>query len=218
MEGLRQRAEKIHKRKASEPNRLSQEETQRLIHELEVHQIELELQNEELRRLHLEAEESRNRFSDLYDFAPVGYLTVDETGQVTGANLTSAEMLGVKRDELIGTRMENFAVEEDRDFFYLQLRMILNTNIPLHFEARIKRRENDSQFHGHLECRPVSADGGNATRIRITVTDITERKQTEEQLKQSMGGKRVPHKGNPPPDEEQYGQYYQPAPVAMRRH
>ncbi len=72
-----------------------------LVHELRVHQVELEMQNEELRRAQAEIEESRARYADLYDFAPVGYLTLDERGLVMEANLTLAKQLGIERTHLI---------------------------------------------------------------------------------------------------------------------
>ena len=98
---LRTRAEEKARREAS-PARApreapSAEELQRLIHELQVHQVELEMQNEELRRSQSELEVSRARYFDLYDLAPVGYLTLDERGSILEANLTAATLFGVER-------------------------------------------------------------------------------------------------------------------------
>ena len=79
---LRRKAEQTLESSMLPPEKLSTEDAQRLIHELRVHQIELEMQNEELRRVQNELEISRSRYADLYDFAPVGYLTLKKNGQI----------------------------------------------------------------------------------------------------------------------------------------
>ena len=98
---LRRKAEEFSlKSEAGSLERLAQlpiEETSRVVHELRVHQIELEMQNEELRRTHQELEEEHERYLDLYDFAPVGYCTLSEQGQIIKLNLTAATMLDMPR-------------------------------------------------------------------------------------------------------------------------
>src|SRR5271157_3652571 len=116
---LRLRAEEMARVKsASWPENidpLSPEETRRTLHELRVHQIELEMQNEELRRVQVELEDSRASYVDLYDFAPVGYCTLSEQGLILKANLTAASLLGVPRSALVGERFTRFIVPEDED-------------------------------------------------------------------------------------------------------
>ncbi|MEI6226457.1 MAG: PAS domain-containing protein, partial [Deltaproteobacteria bacterium] len=97
------------------------ESTAALVSQLQVHQIELEMQNEELRRAHLELEEARDRYVDLFEFAPVGYLTLDEAGQVNHANLTSATLLGVERKGLLGLPFAGFVDPSDADRWHLFL-------------------------------------------------------------------------------------------------
>ncbi len=90
-----ERAEETLLRQTGNLQELSTEDIQRLVHELRTHQIELEMQNEELRRAQIELEESRNRYSDLYDFAPIGYFTFDKNGLILEVNLTGANKLVV---------------------------------------------------------------------------------------------------------------------------
>ena len=87
---------------------LPQYEEKRLIHELQVHQVELEMQNEEMRGTQEELEESRGRYKELYDFAPVGYITLDQFGLIVEANLTAATLLNVTRAALIGKHLQSF--------------------------------------------------------------------------------------------------------------
>ena len=91
---LRKRAEKLLKSKLAVTKEILGPNTPELIHELEVHQIELEMQIEELRRNHVELTESRNRYYDLYDFAPMGYFTLDQKGRILEVNLAGANLLG----------------------------------------------------------------------------------------------------------------------------
>ena len=94
---LRKKAEKILSEKKQVPQKISSGDVEKLIHELQVHQIELEMQNDELRKAQAEIEESRSRYVDLYDFAPVGYFTLDNKGVIGEANLTGASLLGAER-------------------------------------------------------------------------------------------------------------------------
>src|SRR5450756_1015227 len=98
---------------------LSPETMRQLMHELQVHQIELEMQNDELRRVQLELEASRARYFDLYDLAPVGYLTVGESGLILEANLSAATLLGVSRSELVKRPLNRFIIKAQQDIYYL---------------------------------------------------------------------------------------------------
>src|SRR5580658_6763594 len=107
---LRESARKIAKLPAGDMHSLA--------HELHVHQMELEMQNEELRRVQLELEASRDHYSALYDFSPVGYLKLSEEGIVREANLTLAGQLGLNRSEVIGKRFSRFLAPEAQDVFH----------------------------------------------------------------------------------------------------
>lgn len=138
---LRKQAEKIlmEQRIVSPGNLkdLSIEEIQRAFHELQVHQIELELQNEELRRIQNDLEVARTRYLNLYDLAPIGYCTISETGLILEANLTAARLLGVEREELIRQLLSRFIFNEDQNRYY-QLRKRL-------FETFSVLRQNPRQ-------------------------------------------------------------------------
>src|SRR5262252_8538565 len=128
---LREQAEAAWQGRHRDPAAIAPEYAVALLHELEVHQIELELQNEELRRAQIELEESRDQLresrdelSDLYDFAPVGYLTLREDTVILRANLRAGVLLGVERDALIGKRFTRFLARESQDGFYLYWRAL----------------------------------------------------------------------------------------------
>jgi len=146
-----------------------------LLHELQVHQIELEMQNDELRRMHVALEESRDRYIDLYDYAPVGYLTLTHDGLIAKINLTATELLGVDRKILLSRRFATLVTPKDVDKWYVFFSNVIKHNKRLNIELMLKSC-NDTEFPALLDC--VCA---NST-LRITLTDITEIKQAETAL------------------------------------
>ena len=127
--GLRRKAEALLREKTAQTPEdlavLSSGETQRTLHELRVHQIELEIQNEELREAQAELEASRECYFDLYDLAPVGYCTLSEKGLILEANLTAATLLGVARGTLVKQPITRFILKEDQDVYYLHRKQSL---------------------------------------------------------------------------------------------
>src|SRR5659263_48950 len=115
--GLRKLAEDALLGETDEPKELSIRDALSLIHELQVHQIELEMQNEELRRAQKELEDARNRYSNLYDFAPVGYFTFDKNGLILEVNLTGSKKLGSERNSLINKPFSLFISPDSKDVF-----------------------------------------------------------------------------------------------------
>jgi PAS domain S-box-containing protein len=101
--------------------------TGRLPHELEVHQVELEAQKEELQRIRRELQESRDRFSELYDYAPIGYLTLDREGRITQVNLAAAELLRQPRDTLVGLELSSVVEATEADRLWIQRHAALVT-------------------------------------------------------------------------------------------
>ena len=155
-----------------------------LIHELEVHQIELEMQNDELRRTQAELEKARDRYSDLYDFAPVGYFTVSEKGIIDQVNLTGAAMIGTERSALIGNPFTGFVLRDDQDIFYKLRRRLLETETPHACELRLVKKDGQA-FYARLECLVIKNQDDDLRQIRAAVSDISERRQAQEFLQKT---------------------------------
>ncbi len=162
---------------------LNRQTTEELIHELQVHQIELETQAEELRRSQLDLVESRDHYLDLYDFAPIGYLTLTESAMISRINLTMADLLGIERVKLVGSRFRQYIVTEDLhiwDEFFTSL---------LHADKKIittlmLRRNSISFFPARLEgMRSETGDG--IYSLRVAVSDISDIRQAERETRDS---------------------------------
>jgi PAS domain S-box-containing protein len=165
----------------NEPSNLSEislEDTNSLLHELQVHQTELEMQNEELRRIQKELEESRNRYSILYDFAPVGYFTIDKNGIICEANLTGANLLGIERGFLIGKPLSHFINREDQDSFYFHRKQVFETKERQICEVRLVRKD-DSQFYIQLESIVMHNNGSEPDKYQMIMSEINNRKLAE---------------------------------------
>jgi len=183
---LRQQAEEKLKEAPGDSEDLSGASPERmanLIHELQVHQIELEMQNDELRRIQGELEKTRDRYSHLYDFSPLGYFTLSENGILEEANLTLSSMLGLERSALIGKPFSRFALREDKDIFYKHRRRLLETEAPQSCELRLMKKYGH-EFHARIECMVIKSKGDDLRQIRAAVSDITELKQAEKTIKE----------------------------------
>ncbi len=179
---LRKRSEDALQGKTVDFQELSYKEAKRLIHELQVHQIELEMQNEELRRAQMEIEELRNNYSDLYDFAPVGYFSFDKNGLIRQVNLTGAKKLGVERNFIINKPFFLFISKDSKDVFYVHLRNVFRTGIRQVCELKVVDR-NRTQFDAQLESIFVQNGEENSGYCRSVIVDISERKNAEEMLR-----------------------------------
>jgi PAS domain S-box-containing protein len=184
---LRRRAEKIARGKAfripENMESLSVEAARQMLHELRVHQIELEMQNEELRRAHAELDAARARYFDLYDLAPVGYFTLSDQGLILEANLMAASLLGVAKDALVKQPLPRFILPEDQDIYYLHCKQLFETGAPQMCEIQMVRKDT-TVFRVRLEA--TAAQDADGRRVcRAVMSDITERKQAEEELRVS---------------------------------
>jgi len=178
---LRSRAEaKANLVDFSDPETISPDEVKRLLHELRVHQIELELQNEELRQTQLELDQSRAHYFDLYDLAPVGYLLLSEKGRITKSNLTAASLLGVTRSAMLHKPLSAFILAEDQDKYFHYRRQIKLEGGPWTSELRMLRM-NGEWFWANLETTLVQENGLGST-YRTALSNITTRKQAEAAL------------------------------------
>jgi len=156
------------------------ENTQRMLRELRVQQIELEMQNEHLRQSLEELDAARARYFSFYDLAPVGYVSVDQHGLITEANLTTANLLGVARETLLGQPFSRFIFREDADIFQQHRKQVLETSVSHACELRMVRHP-DQPFWVQLEAIAVQ-EGTETPVYRVVVSDVSARKQAEEQL------------------------------------
>jgi PAS domain S-box-containing protein len=178
---LRRRAIKTLKSRPASIERMPIEDVRGLVEELQIHEVELEMQNEELRSMQQELEQSRKKYSDLYDFAPVGYLTISEEGRILEANLTAATQLGMERSVLIGKPFNLYAAENYREDLHLHLRKVFKTGQSNTCEIKLNGR---SKIKGFVQLDSTYAEDADGQRItRTTMTDISGRKQADENLK-----------------------------------
>ena len=181
---LRKRAEEFLNKHPEAIKEITSVDVKKLVADLHVHQIELEIQNEELRRAQLELEASRDRYSDLYDFAPVGYATVSEKGLILQANLSCAAMLGIERSSLIRKPFSRFITKDDQDVFYLHQKKLFETKAKQTCELKLIRKDR-TQFYAQLESIAVKDAKGSTLQTRTTITDINDRKLAEEALRKN---------------------------------
>jgi PAS domain S-box-containing protein len=181
---LRKRAEEILGEKSEAFRALAPADIKKLIQELNVYQIELELQNEELRRTQLELQEARDKYLNLYDFAPTGYFTLDHNSLIVDVNLAGSEVLGSEKHRLIGTQFTSSISPDSQDAFYFHYRELLKTGTKSICEIKILKADG-TPFPAQLISIAMPEKNGNINQFRTAVIDITERKQMDEVLEES---------------------------------
>jgi len=179
---LRREAEKIVRESADlSPENLltlSHEETRHALHELRVHQIELEMQNKELRQTQEKLDAARARYFDLYDLAPVGYVTLSQKGTVIEANLTAATLLEVTRGALVKAPFSSFIIKEDQDIYFQFRKQLFETGKPQVCELRMVKKESPA-FLAFLEATVAQGLATGESVGRVMMSDITELKRKE---------------------------------------
>lgn len=161
-----------------------------LVEELQIHQVALEMQGEELYRSQLKLEEARDRYLDLYDFAPVGYFTINKRGIILKANLAGISLLGMGRSTLLGMPFTHFIAKEDMDLFYVHRKKLLKTGDRGTCELRVVKKD-DNRFYVRLESISIEDDNGDITEFRISMSDINEQKIATEALAASERQKAI---------------------------
>ena len=161
----------------------SADEAREILHELRVHEIELDMQNDELRRAQVALEALRARYFDLYDLAPVGYITLSQKGLILESNLTASTLLGIPRSTMVNHLFHRLLHKEDQDIHYKCNRQLFETGKSQSYEVRIIKSDGQT-FWAHLTAVFAQADQGEPT-ARIVISDITERKEAENVLRES---------------------------------
>ncbi|MBI9109547.1 MAG: PAS domain-containing protein, partial [Spirochaetales bacterium] len=176
---VREKAERIvqisTQKLSQDISKMPQDEILQTLHELRVHQIELEMQNEELRKIHLELDAARERYFDLYDLAPVGYFTISEKGLIIEANLMAADMLGVAKSALKKQLFTRFIFKEDQDAYYLHRKHLFESGEPQNCNLRMLKK-GDVVFWADLSAT-VAQDEKGLPLCRAVISNITKRKQ-----------------------------------------
>ena len=184
-QGLRQRAEaKARGKTRPQPPAtagISPAAMERTLEEMRIYQIELEMQNEELRRMQAELAASEARYASLYDQAPVGYVTLTEQGLILQANLTAASLLGVARHRLVTQPISRFILREDQDIYYLHRKQLFASGESQVCELRMVKKDQ-TFFWARLEA-VATQDAGADPICSVVLSDITRQKLTAESLR-----------------------------------
>jgi PAS domain S-box-containing protein len=188
MTDLRKRAEAFLNTNPEETPTVSTADVKKLVHELQVHQVELEMQNEELREAQTELAQSRDAYAELYDFAPVGYLTLDCNGVIVESNQTAAIMLGVGRSRLLRKKFAVFVQRDAQDEWRLFRCSILGdpcppvaSSPPATVELALHRADG-TPFAAGLDCRPRPGVTPEDGRLLMVMSDVSARKEAENKV------------------------------------
>ncbi len=184
-QNLRQTAEAVAAERAARSpagaDRLSPNDTQAMLQELRVHQIELEMQNEELRLAQVDLDAARARYFDLYDLAPVGYCTLSAQGLILQANLTAATQLGLSRQALVGQPISRFILAAEQPTYYLYCKKLLDSGAAPPCELGMVKHDG-TPFWGHMVASAAQDEHG-ATVLRMVLSDITARRLAQAELR-----------------------------------
>ncbi len=177
---LRRAAEqRLRDRETASAQKMAEGDVRAVVHELQVHQIELEMQNEELLRARAAAQEASDKYQDLFDFAPIGYFLLDEQGRILEINLAGAAQLGLERSKAVNRRLQEHVAAQSRARFAEFLKGVLESDRRQTCEIQLQR--NEEPVYAVVEGVRAH-DASESDLLRIMVTDITDRKSAEEAL------------------------------------
>ncbi|MEX2185500.1 MAG: PAS domain S-box protein [Pirellulales bacterium] len=179
---LRHRAEQLLRARPADRPTLPTQDVQALVQELNVYQMELEIQNEELRQAQVELAHTRDRYADLYEFAPVGYVTLNKDGKIVEANLTAAAMLGVERHALLAKNLASFADRASQDACYLHLQAVSSSETKQTCDVEMHKADG-TPVAVRLESIAFAAE--HERRCRMALVDITDARRVRRQLEES---------------------------------
>ena len=182
-DGLRKRAEKKISKPMKNVRDMSDVEIKKLIHELQVHQIELEMQNEASQKSQMEAAESHRKYTDLYDFSPIGYLILNKKGHIIETNVTGASLLGFEKRSLTGQPFHRFINPGNLNIFQSHLQKAVEIKSKQACKLKLTRKDG-SLFYALIETIAVIDSKGKLDHYRSSLTDITEIVRAEEALTQ----------------------------------
>ncbi len=175
---LRRRAEETLREKTPARSPRSGDDPQKLLHELQVHQVEMEMQNNELRHARDEMEAALEKYTDLYDFAPIGYSTFDGAGNIRAINLTGAALMGMERSRLSGRPFALFLAAESRSVFQAFLGRVMESQGREACEVPLLGNGKEPRI---IRMEAVACTSGQ--ECRVAISDITERKRIEEEVR-----------------------------------
>jgi PAS domain S-box-containing protein len=173
---LRKRTEEFLNKTPQAIKKMSPMDVRNLVEDLQIHQIELEMHNDELRKALEELEKSRMKYFHLYDHVPIGYFTFDQNGLILEVNHTGTELLGVQRRYLMKSGFSRFIASDFQDVFHCHRKRVFETKTKQTCELKLVKKDG-TLFHAQLESIPVQGDDGNF-QIGTAITDITEGKRT----------------------------------------
>jgi|GEM_PF-1984097 len=179
---LRRKAEELLRANRTQTPAMAIEDVQALIHELSVYQVELEMQNDELHKSQVELTESRDQYSNLYDFAPNGYLTYNPDGKIQQVNLTACDMLGFNRQTLLRMNISNLVLPESQDCCFQHRQAVFSSKEKRTCELKMKTAEG-KVLDVYLES--VASGEGTARLCRTALIDLTGKRKMERQIRES---------------------------------
>lgn len=185
---LRNRAEELLAEPRSSSTPYSMDEFHDLLHELDTHRIELELQNDELLESQKQLQDITQEYIDLYNFSPVGYLTLNSEGVILKANMTLASMFGVEKQTLINKPFSDFVLDLDQDVLYLYRQALLNNKFAQNCELRLRKNNG---HHLWVKLDGLFRMDREGHDLNLALTDINQLKETEELLSKSEANLRA---------------------------